>query len=167
MNERRNNDSDGEGNTIPDAFDRRSSNRDAANWIGRRLDETREQIKGVTTELGKTRLEVVVEVQRVEDKLDHVDAKVEELKTTLIKSVPNGDPDAHLRDHLQIAVERKEREEVEAEAKAFRKDLIKKLKTAVVMAVVGLFTLGVFEQARVFVLNVVAGKSAHELRDGK
>ena len=156
-------------NDFDAAFDRRGEERhkDPAGWVRTALNKQ-------NAELAAIRTDVVVEIQSVENtvksvesKINQVESKVDYLHKTLIQSVPGGDPEAHLRDHLQIAVERKEREEAEAEAKAFRKDLMKKLKMAIVMGAVGLFTLGAFEQFRTLVLGAVSGKSAQELRDGK
>lgn len=152
--------------TMPDAFDRRSANRDAANWIGRRLDETRDQINKIAHGLEKAQADIVVEAQDIRNELHDVKAEVHEIRSTLIKSVPGGDPEAHLKDHLELAVERKEREEAAAESKAFWKDLIRKAKMAAILAAVSLFFLGAAEKLRTFVLGAVSGKTAEELKKG-
>ena len=142
--------------TMPEAFDRRNANRDAASWVRRELEAQ-------TKAIGDTRLDIVIGLQHVENRIEHIDSKVEHLHKTLLSAVPNGDPVQHLEDHVLVAAERLERKEADEDTKKFRKDIIYKAKMALVLGAVSLFLLGAADWMRNFVLGVEQGRTAQEL----
>ena len=145
------------GDTIPESLDRRSKNRDSAEWIARRLDEQMKHIDAI-------RVDMVIGFQQVDGRVGGLDDKLKHLHESIIASVPHGDHAQHLQDHLEMNAERKEFEEDRIEGKRFRKDLIYKFKMGAVLTMFGLFLLGVVDWMRNFVLGVEQGKSSMELQ---
>ena len=142
---------------MPEAFDRRNANRDAAGWV-------RAELEKITRMIGDTRMDIVVGHQQLDGKIGHLEEKIAHLNTTLIQSIPNGDPEKHLHHHIRLEVKEQEELDELAETKKFRKDVIYKGKMGLLILLLGMLSLGFVDYARNFVLGVEQGKTSMELQ---
>ena len=141
---------------MPEAFDRRNENRDAAAWV-------RKELENLTKMLGDTRMDVVVGNQQLDGRLTLLDEKVNRLHETLL-SAYDGTPEAHRRYHsTENERIKQEAEDKEDERKQKRADR-HKIKLAGIGLLITLATLGAIDWARNFVLGVEQGKSSMELQ---
>ena len=141
---------------MPEAFDRRNENRDAAAWV-------RKELENLTKMLGDTRMDVVVGNQQLDGRLCHLDEKVDRLHKALL-SAYTGTLEEHREYHSQESARiKQEAEDKEDERKQKRADR-HKIKLAGIVLLITLATLGAIDWARNFVHGVEQGKSSMELQ---
>lgn len=136
---------------MTDPTDRRAENQ----WIRDGFANTNNQMG----ELGRV---IKASEERIDKDLAEVKTGIGKLDKLLRDSVPKGmTPEKHAISHEVIAADHAAREEAEAEAKQFRKEVIGKVKMAVVMAsltfFVGLMSLGFAAKFKQWVITALGG----------